>query len=165
MKIIRENSVAFSGHREGVFDSALAACLKEEILKANSMGFNTFLSGMADGFDLFAAAMVAELKESNNLRFVAVIPYQGHILSSKQRELYQEVLSVADEVVTLASGYNSAVFHVRNGYLVDHSARLIAYHSGKRGGTANTVTMAFKAGLDIVNMYKSKVTDQRLPLF
>ena len=57
-------------------------------------GYDTFMSGMAAGFDLAAAECVIALKKYlPNLKLECVIPFKGHIstLSSADQERYTTI--------------------------------------------------------------------------
>ena len=48
----------------------------------------------------------------------------------------------ADLVRFICPGYSRACFQIRNEWMVDHSARVIAVFNGEKGGTKNTIDYA-----------------------
>lgn len=82
----KETTCCFTGPRpkrlpmEGNEYSAEIAALKTEIrsavFDAYYDGFRFFMSGMAEGFDLFAAEIVLEMKnEFEGIALISVLPY------------------------------------------------------------------------------------------
>ena len=151
--------VAFTGHRE--YSAEQNNKLEAAIRSLYADGYTTFMSGMAQGFDLAAAEVVLRLKgELTDLKLHCIIPFEGHIstLSRADRERYRDICNKADGVVTLASERNKSAYLVRNDYLVDNAEAIICYYSGKRrSGTGYTVTKAMKRGLRMINIYADGV--------
>ena len=48
--------------------------------------------------------------------------------------------------------YSKACFQIRNEWMVNHSARVIAVYNGEAGGTINTIVYANKHGVDVINV-------------
>ncbi len=184
----RLHTVAFSGHRtfkmsgddlfsppagEGRPADTLALRLDRQLERLHREGYDTFLCGMAEGFDLEAAEAVLRLRDRTagepdsvphaletestpgTVRLIAVIPYarQAAQFSPADRTRYEAVLERADERILLSPVYHAGCFHVRNDYLVDHASLLLCYYNGTQGGTRYTVRRALKAGLPVVNLY------------
>ena len=113
---------------------------------------------MAVGFDLAAAEVALNLRnEFADIEVVAVVPFEGmqSRFSASQRRLFDEVLSEANKVITIASSYSASVYAQRNNYLVDNSSACIAYFDGSKGGTAYTVRRAVINLSYIVNIYNN----------
>ncbi len=158
----RSTTVAFTGHRSyrGEADEALYATIR----RLYEAGFTSFMSGMASGFDLAAAEAVVRLREElPALRLVAVVPYakQTSRYGVGERLRYQELLVAADERIILSELFYKGCFQVRNRYLVEHAAALVAWYNGTTGGTQHTFLMALHRGLQIENL-GSIGLDQRL---
>ncbi len=138
----KEGSVcAFTGHRSlgADFD---ADKLLSEIQRAIEEGVDTFLCGMAMGFDLLAAELVLMLKTENPaLRLVLCIPCAEQTKHYPQSEAlrYRSIELVADESILLSENYYKGCMHARNRYMADEADRLIAYCNKPTGGTAYTV--------------------------
>lgn len=163
MAINRLHSVAFTGHRtyQGEAREALFACIRQ----LADGGFTTFLSGMAQGFDLAAAEAVLALRaEGLAIQLVAVVPFasQANNFSAADRDRFRKILATADEVILLASEYHRGCYQQRNDFLVDHAAHLVAWYNGSRGGTQYTFLRALKHGLTLHNLSPAIQPDPKL---
>ena len=128
-----------------MLESEVISCLKEEIRTAIADGFQTFISGMARGVDLWAAEIVLILRdEGAAIRLICASPYQGFESrwNREWQERYRRVMERADLVRFICPGYSRDCFQRRNEWMVDHSARVIAVYNGGSGGTRNTVEYA-----------------------
>jgi len=155
---------AFTGHRPKKFpwgyDETDARCvalkkaLAKQIAKLVDVGYTDFLSGMAEGTDVWAAQTVLALKKENpTLKLHCVLPCEGQAdkWSASAREVYFSILEQADSVVYVSRAYSKDCMLRRNRYLVDHAACLLAVYNGEwRGGTAMTVRYARKMGREII---------------
>jgi len=176
----RLTTVAFTGHR--TYDGQAAAALRATVGELYARGFRTFLCGMAMGFDLAAAEAVLACRASQTasvfspaagsvsaffpephsphmpmpgLRLVAVIPFRGQEsrFPAVDRERFRRVLAAADHSVTLSPSYHAGCYAVRNNYLVEHAALLVAWYDGSPGGTHYTVRRALVRGLEFINLH------------
>ena len=88
------------------------------------------------------------------LRLVAVIPFRGQEsrFPAADRERFRRVLAAADHSVTLSPSYHAGCYAVRNNYLVEHAALLVAWYDGSPGGTHYTVRRALGRGLEFINL-------------
>ena len=114
------------------------------------------MSGMAEGFDLFAAEIVLELKsELPGIALVAALPYseaaKKHSASVAKR--MDSVLKNAEAVFSLSEKYVKGCEHSRNVYMVENSTRIIGFYNGLSGGTAHCWNYALKKGIEMVNLY------------
>ena len=167
-KIIREKTVCFTGHRseklpKGEALENLRTRLADEIEKAIQDGYNTFLFGGAYGWDLMAAEevikkkTVIDLQNPQRVRLIAVIPFEEQAVrySLADHERYYEIMPKCDDVITLNTHYNSQCYAQRTQYMVDRSNRVICYWNRQAvSGTAQTVRMAEKQKLEIINLYE-----------
>ena len=164
----KENSLCFSGHRSEKLPQdreqlkKLKIVLWEEIDKAIQDGITTFYYGGCYGFDLIAASIVEQRKrviklaDPKLIRLIAVLPYEGqsNYWNEDDRNLYFDLLSKSDDVITLNTRFKIGCYYDRNRYMVDRSSRLICYCANKRGGTKYTKDYAEKNSLQITNLYK-----------
>ncbi len=51
-------------------------------------------------------------------------------------------MQTADHSLFVCHGYSKSCFQIRNEWMVNHSARVIAVYNGERGGTKNTIDYA-----------------------
>lgn len=163
---IREKTVCFTGHRSeklprGEALELLRKRLDLEIERALQDGYDTFLFGGAYGFDLMAAEEVLkkkvliDLQNPRRIRLVAIIPFEEQAIrfSVSDHEQYYEIMPKCDEVITLNTRYSSQCYAQRNQYMVDHSNRVICcWNRQAVSGTAQTVRMAEKQNLEIINL-------------
>lgn len=136
--------------------------LKKKVQEALCDGFRCFLSGFADGADLYFAKLVAEKKEEYpDIQLVAAIPYRQRLNKLQQDP---EILKILNEdwchIEVCNESYHRGVFAKRNRYLVEHAQRVIAvYDDIPSGGTYSTIRMAEKLNRDIHYIPFSAETD------
>ena len=155
---------AFTGHRPKSFSwkdnetapgcILLKETLAEQIKLLAGRGVTEFLSGMAQGVDLWAAEIVLGLKKKNPvLRLHFILPCERREckwLASKQ-ERYRSILWQTDEVICVAQEYSRDCMLKRNRYLVEHSSVLLAVYNGTyRSGTGMTVRYAKQPGRETI---------------
>lgn len=147
---------AFTGHRPGHFsfgyqeDHPDCVRIKNAIGQAVSAlaerGVSTFISGMAQGVDLWAAREVLRQRENREeLRLMAVQPFSGQAdrWPESLRDEYNEILMMSDERLCLHPAYTPYCMMERNRWMVDHAGILLAVYDGSAsGGTAATVRYA-----------------------
>lgn len=159
-----KSTCAFTGHRPKSFpwkyDETARGCvllkeaLAEQIRVLVDRGINTFLSGMAQGVDLWCSEIVLNLRETNpTLQLHCILPCEGQESkwSAPEQERYRSILEQANDVVYVNRDYNPNCMLERNRYLVDHSSVLLSVYNGtKRSGTGATVNYARKLGREII---------------
>ncbi len=151
-------SCCFTGHRPeklSISEREVKALLKEAIKRTIEDGFITFISGMARGIDMWAAELVLdERRENNEIRLICASPYKGFESkwNVKERERYESIINRADAVEYVCAHYSRQCFQLRNVYMVDRSARVIAAYNGESGGTKNTIDYAKRRGIEIINI-------------
>lgn len=152
----REHRCSFSGHRpEKMNDSKgkIVRALKKEIKCAIADGYTTFISGMARGVDIWAAEIVLKKKAKNKeLRLVCAIPFRGveDLWDEVWQRKFRDILSHADYIRYFSDSFSGAeLYMVRNRWMIDRSARLIAVFGGEKGGTYNTILYAKEKGISV----------------
>lgn len=157
-------SVSFTGHREiaenydDVFNETYYT-----VVDLCEKGYNTFLVGMAQGFDLLAAMVILKLKKSHiGINLVSVVPFkeQPSQYSMQEIEQYDMILEQSDAIVTISENYYKDVYFHRNDYLIENASLVICYYTARRSGTMYTVNRANKAGMPIINIYE-KLKNER----
>lgn len=152
--------VAFTGHRNYRHTKDEELYLLVE--KLYEKGCRRFYDGMARGFDLAAAKVVLQFQASHpEVELVAVIPFRGmeESFNSEEQNLYRQVVERATEVVYIAERYRREVYALRNQYMVDHSSILVAWYTGQRGGTQQTVRYALNHHRTIYHLYPQPPQD------
>lgn len=159
-----EITCAFTGHRPRSFpwkgDETAPGCallkktLAEQIKLLADRGVTDWLSGMAQGVDLWAAEIVLDLKEKNPaLRLHCILPCEGQERKwmASEQERYRSILRQADEVIYVNREYSANCMLERNRWLVDHSSVLLAVYNGiYRSGTGMTVRYAKQLGREVI---------------
>ncbi len=154
----RQTTCCFTGHRDipkGERQNVKNA-LQKAIAEHISKGVTTFISGGALGFDTLAAQCVLEAREKNSrVSLVMMLPCRDQCArwSLADRGVYEDILKIADDIYVLNEKYITGCMHQRNKVMVSQSGFCIAYHSGRRGGTAYTVELAKAQGIEIQNIY------------
>ena len=151
----RQHRCCFTGHRPEKLscpEKDVIAWLEAEILKAIDDGFVTFVSGMARGVDIWAAEIVLRLQdEGEPIHLICASPFEGfeRSWSNDWKQRYTDVMSRADLVKFVCKDYCRACFQIRNEWMVDHSARVVAVYNGELGGTINTIQYAKNNNIQI----------------
>ena len=161
---LTEKDTSYTSVRERIVRRTASA-----VLLLRDQGYNTFLCGMATGFDLWAGLAVLSLKKQlSDLRLIAVVPYRGQAngFPYEFKELHSAVLAAADRRVCLHDTCTRSCFHERNRAMLDHASALVCYYDGQPGGTAYTVDLARKRDMTVLNLcddapeYNNKADDR-----
>lgn len=164
---------SFTGHRPSYFCFGynesdekciqLKYILKKAILflvtKKNIKVFNT---GMAIGFDMWAAEMVIEVKkEFPDVKLMAYLPTDepNNKWPKETINRYNYILSQCDEVFILNSQNTQSVkksMLYRNRALVDNCCCIITCYDGKSSGTGYTINYAKQKNIPILNIFKDE---------
>ena len=161
-EVKRLRRVCFTGHRPeklNFSEKEVKAKLEEAIQSAVADGYTTFISGMARGVDMWAAEVVLEeRKNNNNIKLICASPYEGFekSWSLAERHRYNTILRKADYIKYVCEHYSLECFQIRNVWMVDHSARVIAAYNGESGGTRNTVRYAISKNIEIYNVLETE---------
>ena len=144
----RGKRCCFTGHRPGKLSRPvddIKVDLENEILASINGGYTTFITGMACGTDIWAGNIVVRLKDRfPDLRLIAAVPFPAFPEGwpAPWRERYGQLLRAADLVRVISPEYHDAAYALRNRWMIDHSAKLIAVYNGRPGGTRNTIAYA-----------------------
>lgn len=152
----RLHRCCFTGHRPEKLtqpEHKIKKGLEIEIRKSIADGFLTFISGMARGVDIWAAQIVLRERISNPaIHLICAVPYPGfeRSWSDRWQRQYNSILESADLVKYISPAYSRACFRIRNEWMVDHSARVIAVLNDGKSGTKNTIDYAIKNNIEVV---------------
>ena len=148
LNIDRLLTVAFTGHRAETLpwraDETAPSCIRLKqrltavICSLYDEGKRVFLSGMAAGFDTYAAEAVLELSESlPDIRLVCVFPCP----SADPRAA--RIAEKAHRSILLSPEYCAGCMQLRNRYLIDNSSAVLAcWDRRAEGGTYSTLLYA-----------------------
>lgn len=126
--------------------------LKNTFIGAVNYGLKTFLTGMAEGFDMIGAEVLLELKKQiKGIKIIAVIPCKGQekYWSDEQQKRYHKIIKKCDDYVILSETYTKTCMNDRNKFMVEHSSIVIACYNGVPSGTGNTIKFAKEKGCKI----------------
>ena len=142
----KDTTCCFTGHRRipANSKSAIFDKLCQTVKSLAQNGITTFVAGGALGFDTLAALAVLELRKTDSrLRLIVVIPCrdQASKWSAAAKKTYEEILTLADDVICLNDKYTPGCMHQRNQLMVKFSSVCVTYHTGKAGGTAYTLSL------------------------
>ena len=155
-------SACFTGHRKISGDIAnlterLYDKIEEGIL---DLGFTDFYVGGSTGFDELAAQTVLKLREIYpHIRLHLILPCTNAEQTTKWTELqkieFYRILGLADTVEYTSEHYYDGCMMVRNARLVELADCCYCYWNTNRNrsGTAQTVKMAERKNIMIVNFY------------
>lgn len=147
---------AFTGHRPKSFpwkyNEAAPDCvllkevLAEQIKALADRGVTDWLSGMAQGVDLWCAQIVLDLRKKNPaIKLCCALPCDNQEIkwSSSVRTQYHSILEQANKIVRTGHEYTKKCMLDRNRYMVDHAGILLAVYNGSyQSGTGMTVRYA-----------------------
>lgn len=105
--------------------------------------------------DIAAAEIVLQLREEGYpVRLICASPYPGfeNNWSRAWQMRYGAVIVKADLVRYIRPQYSRECFQIRNEWLVNHSARVIAVFNGQPSGTKNTIDFALRQGVPVVQI-------------
>lgn len=151
--IKKEKTCALTGHR--FLDSSFnEKVLLDTLVSVIESGFDTFLCGMAIGFDSIAFKVLYSLKDKYKIRIIACVPCltQNYKFNAKQKQEYEDLIKKADDLVMVGYEYTPYCMMKRNMFMVDNASLVIAYLRKNTGGTANTVKYAENKKIKIVKL-------------
>lgn len=144
---------AFTGHRI-LYEDFSKEKTKEVIEKLIEGGYDTFLVGMALGFDTECFKILEEIRKEKQIKIIACIPCecQAERFSLKNKSEWERMVLSADEKVILSKEYTLNCMQKRNEFMVDNCSVLVAYLRKENTGTAKTVKYAVKTKKMIIKL-------------
>ena len=160
-----ENKVCcFTGNRPSKlpweYDETSEQCeaVKKKIAEAVTglieRGYRLFVSGVAEGGDIFFAEAVLEAKKTFDVKLECAVPFpeQADRWSDGSRRRYENILEMSDYVTVISRQYNRYCFFMRNRYMVDKSSVVLSLDYVGQGGSASTVNYAKNKGREIIDV-------------
>lgn len=157
----KKYSCFFSGHRHlpkneiGIIESFL----DEKIMEKYNSGITDFITGGALGFDMLAEESIIRLKDyyglEGKMKLIIYLPCREYdkYWDVRERERFCNIKVYTDKMLLVTDNlYHSGCMSVRNQKMVDDASCGIVYKKSRRSGTGQTVAMAEKQGLDIINL-------------
>ncbi len=152
-------TVCFTGHREIAYEAAvkLPVLLESTIANLYNRGATVFRAGGAIGFDTVAALKVLDMKERYpDIRLELLLPCRNQTERWDDHSIrtYRYILERADVHRYLFDAYVEGCMHERDRRLVEESDVCVAYCTRSQGGTAYTMTLALRQGLEVINLHE-----------
>ena len=156
------NSVCFTGHREIKNERKLSRKLKRVLKELIKDGVTDFYAGGAIGWDMLCEQAVLKLRDKKypDIKLHLILPCceeeQTLKWNSEQKTMYHKILCEADSVEFVSQHYYNGCMKKRNQRLVDFADCCICYYDKTKSasGTGQTVRMAEKKGINIINIHK-----------
>ncbi|MBQ8510203.1 MAG: DUF1273 family protein [Clostridia bacterium] len=159
-----ETSCAFTGHRPTHFrfgfDETHPDCIRiksalnVEIAHMIDAGVTNFYAGAALGVDQWAMEAVLEHRRTNPaVRLTAAVPCpeQAKRWTYEQQKRYRRLLEQCDKVEIVSDHHWQGCMAVRNQWMVNRAAHLIAVYDGSQtGGTAQTINYARRLERNVI---------------
>lgn len=154
-------SISFTGHRKLTDDKAVISQrlykrLEEEIQN----GATDFNTGGAAGFDCVSAAVVLKLRNIYPyIKLNLILPCsngeQTEKWTEEEKTEFYRILSLANTVEYTSEYFYKGCMKVRNARLIELADCCFCYWNTnkQRSGTGQTVRMAIKKKIKIVNVY------------
>ena len=151
-------SCCFTGHRIIKITPELVQRLRDTIVDMIGRGVTNFYNGGAIGFDMLCAETVIALKAEHSdikLHMLLPCPPEEHAKRWNKAQVvkYKEILQAADCVTVLSEHYTDDCMKQRNERLVELADCCICYCDNPRSGTGQTVRMAERKGIEIINLF------------
>ncbi len=152
----------FTGHRAISDDNTQLHIELENVLcKLIEDGVTNFYAGGAIGWDMICSYTVCILRKrypqiTLNLTLPCAADQQCLKWNEHQKRQYYTLLRYADSVEYIEEKYSYGCMKARNQRLVDKADICVCYYNTKkyRSGTGQTVRMAERKNIQIINLYK-----------
>ena len=166
-------SVCFTGHRTIAEDKETLSARLYALLErfVTEQKITDFYTGGAVGWDALAALTVLKLRESYpevKLHLVLPCPFeeQSAKWNEAQKEEHKHIASLADTKEFTSEHLVKNAMKIRNARLVElASDYCICYWNPKhyRSGTGQTVRMAQKKGIEVINLFEMSANSVKSP--
>lgn len=163
-----QKTLCFTGHRPNKLhgydyrtdgNTKMLLKIKKLIVRLIKVrGFDTFITGMAIGIDMWCARLVLSLKKRfPHIKLVCAIPCleQYKKWNKDDIQMYHDIIAKADLVHYVSNEpYTNWCMIVRDKWMVDNSNFVFSVWNGDRnGGTWKTIEYAVKRQRKIMNIH------------
>ncbi|MFV0519989.1 MAG: SLOG family protein [Lachnospirales bacterium] len=147
---MKGKTCSITGHRD--VDNAktdyVKKAIKDCVVELINQGYTHFISGFADGIDLYFAEIVAELKKEYDITLEAAIPYRNRVNCKKA--IFRNLLAECNIIGIHSEEYSKSSYLKRNRFMVEQSSLVICVYDGREtGGTFYTKEYAEKLNKEI----------------
>lgn len=157
----RSRDLPFGGNRDKQGMKCLVSSLQLYIEQAVKDGYDTFISGMAEGVDLICAEIVHNLisRKGMDLKLICAVPYKNHlereITNPIDKYVYSMIIQNCTRIIYTSDEKSRSCYRIRNQFMVDNSSRIIGVYKEKEkgSGTLQTINMAKRAGIEMKIIY------------
>ncbi len=157
-----KKTVAFTGYRldKMPFDenplNERYCCFRKKLLAIIShlmdMGYDFFISGMAKGFDTWAAEDVLKLGAS--LECAVPFPEQTSGWEEKDQQRWTDIINKSGKRTVVSESNQKGAYYKRNRYMVDNADVILCGYTGRKsGGTAYTVNYALQQNKIVIQLH------------
>ncbi|MGH9068613.1 MAG: SLOG family protein [Acidimicrobiales bacterium] len=151
-------TVGFTGHRPGHMSPGLRNLSLAELPRVLAKIVPTrAVSGMALGFDLWAAQAVVEA----GIDLVACLPFRGQEdrWSAPDRAAHARLVASAVEVVVVSEHKSASAYWARNRAILGRADVVVsAWNEKPGGGTYGTLCLAARAAVPVVLIREGRPT-------
>lgn len=158
--LYKNSSIIFTGHRNVRITAELKKALAQQLETLIYGGARDFYAGGAVGWDMLCESTVIGLRERfGDIRLHLILPCPAEERTAGWSELYKaeyrRLLSAANTVEVCSEHYFDGCMKVRNRRLADIGDVCICYfnENHRRSGTGQTVRMAVRKNMRIINFY------------
>ena len=122
------------------------------ISRLMEMGYDSYISGMAMGFDTWAAESVIELGAS--LECAVPFPEQVDGWEAQDQQRWVDIINKSSKKTVVSESNQKGAYYKRNRYMVDNADVILCGYTGrKRGGTAYTVNYALQQDKIVIQLH------------
>ena len=153
-------NICFTGHRNIKITQELRERLYNLLETMIQNGAINFYAGGAIGFDTECELIILKLREKYpNIKLHIIMPCPKEEQTRKwkkdnEKMLYYKILSLADSTELCSEHYDKNCIKKRNARLVNLADCFVCYYYKSRSGTGQTIRMAQKNKLEIINLYE-----------
>lgn len=152
-------AICFTGHRDLPVTEDLKRQLYDALEEFIRQGAIDFYAGAALGWDTLCELVILKLKKVYPyIKLHLILPCSNEEQTTKWTEVQKieffRILNLADSVEYTSKHYHNECMKIRNARLVELADCCVCYYDGRfRSGTAQTVSMAQKKHIMVINFF------------